>query len=136
MDDLATYLKHIVEPTFEDWSKNPGSARHAFVSCLVVHHAADRAAYPKSRGNLLKAWRKECVELRFIEVVANQFKHVRADEGPPQKGRLPLSFAVFGKNEDEHNATMADGYRLEMRNLWFAVRDAIKFLHKKAEERI
>ena len=132
MDDLSTYLRHIVDPTFEDWNRNPYSTRHAFLACLVVHHAIDRAAYPKSRGNMLKAWRKECLEFAVIEVVANQFKHVKADEGPSQKGRLPLSFVVFGLNDVEKNASLEDGYQLEMRNLWFAVRDTIRFLHRKA----
>ena len=130
MDDLATYLKHIVEPTFEDWNKNPSSTRHAFLSCLTVYHAVDRAAYPKRPGQLLKLWRKESVEFAVIEIVANQLKHVKASEasGP----FIPLSFVVFGKNKVEHNATAEEGYRMELRNLWFAVRDAIRFLHRKA----
>jgi hypothetical protein len=133
VDDLSTYLKHIVEPTFEDFKRSPGSGRHAFLACLATYHAVDRATYPKRPGNRLKEWRRESVEFAVVEIVANQFKHVKADEGPPQEDRLPLSFVVFGKNEVERNATDEAGYKMETRNLCFAVQDAIKFLHTKAK---
>jgi hypothetical protein len=36
-------IEIIVEPTFEEFRKNPTSARQAFLSRVVIYHAVDRA---------------------------------------------------------------------------------------------
>jgi hypothetical protein len=41
---LARYLEIIVDPTFDDFHANRGSARHAYLTCVSICHAADRVA--------------------------------------------------------------------------------------------
>jgi len=80
VDELARYLEHFVDPTFEDFKKNPLSMRHAFLACVATYHAIDRAAYPKTSANLRRDWRRESLEFRIVDIVAHHFKHVRSDE--------------------------------------------------------
>lgn len=47
MNDLSRYLDVIVEPTFEEFKREP-SSRRAFLVCVAIYHAIDRVAYPKS----------------------------------------------------------------------------------------
>lgn len=79
MDNLGRYLEIMVEPTFEDFQRNPASMRHAYLACLVVYHAVDRAAYPAKPGNLLDKWRAESQEFMLVEQVALHLKHVKSN---------------------------------------------------------
>ena len=124
MNDLARYLELIVEPTFDDFSRNPTSARHAFLASVAAYHAIDRVA-PRNRGNLRKKWGKESMEFKLVDIVAHHFKHGKSDDeriAPAREG-IPISF-VLGFNES--------GDEMELRNYFFVLRDAIKFLHRKA----
>ncbi len=51
MEDLERYLKTVVDPTIDDFKKNPASVRHAFLACVATFHAIDYLAYglPLSR---------------------------------------------------------------------------------------
>jgi hypothetical protein len=46
---LQEYIDLIVEPTFEDFRKNPGSTRHGFLACVAAFHSVDRAAQLMSK---------------------------------------------------------------------------------------
>jgi hypothetical protein len=125
MNGLARYLELIVEPTFEDFKRSPGSVRHAYLACLVTYHAIDRVTYPAKPGNLLDKWRKQSIEFMLVEEVALHLKHVKSDSAkrplPPDTLRVTHPLGLDG-----------DGESLETRNLFFVVRDAIKFLHQQA----
>lgn len=125
MSDLAEYLAQIVDPTFKDFERNPGSVRHAYLACVAAYHAVDRMAFPNDPGNLAEEWRKQSFEFRLVDIVAHHFKHVvaKAEKVDPSKPGIPIGF-VLGFNKTGG---------LETRNLYFVIRDAIQFLHKKAQ---
>lgn len=70
-------------------------------------------------------WGSESFEFKLVDVVAHHFKHVRSDDEKigPLRGGIPIAF-VLGFNET--------GDEMELRNFFFVLRDAIKFLHQKA----
>ena len=127
MIELNRYIELIVEPTFEDFKRHPDSVRHAYLACLVTYHAIDRATYPSAPGNLLNEWREESIEFMLIEQVALHLKHVKSDFAKWAKKTLPADTLLIthplGLN--------GDGEGLETRNLFFVVRDAIRFLREK-----
>jgi hypothetical protein len=79
MDTLARYLELIVDPTFDDFAANRGSVRHAFLACVTIFHAIDRAAEEKGQraAHLRQLWCKESVEFKLVDVIAHHFKHVK-----------------------------------------------------------
>lgn len=131
MDELTRYLELIVEPTFAEFTKNPGSDRHAFLACLVTYHAIDRVSYPKKPGNLRKKWGQH-IEFKIVDIIAHHFKHVRSDDEKhePNIRAIPLPALLFAqqgtsKPEDKELA-------IDLHNLYFVVRNAIKFLRTQA----
>jgi hypothetical protein len=124
MSDLARYIEVIVEPTFDEFKRNPRSVRYAFLSCVTIYHAVDRAAYPDKHGNLLREWRKKSLEFKLVEIVANHFKHVKASDEKVTRPGIPISFALGSSDSGE---------TMELRNFSFVMRDAIKFLHQQAK---
>jgi hypothetical protein len=44
MNSLTQYLRLIVEPTVEEFRRNPMSLRHCYLACVATYHAIDRAA--------------------------------------------------------------------------------------------
>jgi hypothetical protein len=128
MDELAEYLELIVEPTFTDFQRNPGSVRHAFLACVATYHAIDRVTYPKKPGNLKKEWRRQSRDFLIVEMVAHRLKHVRSDDEKhaPDTPGIPLSSVVF--REGEPRDGNPDG--IDLHNLHYVVRDAISFLHR------
>jgi hypothetical protein len=127
MNALTRYIEFIVEPTFEDFKRNPNSVRHAFLACVAVFHAIDRASQETrvSRGNLRKEWGKKTPEFKFVDIVAHHFKHVQSDDEKvgAQTPGIPIAFAL-GLSDT--------GDTLDLHNFFFVVRDAVKFLHKEA----
>ena len=123
-DHLARYLEIIVEPTFDDFKRNPTSVRHAFLACVTIFHASDRAAYPAKPSNTLKEWRKNSRDFKLVEIIANHFKHVKSNDEKGSGPGIPISFALGLSNM---------GDTMELRNFFFVIRDAVKFLHKQAE---
>ena len=119
-DSLSEYLDFIVQPTFEDYGRNPHSARHAFLACIAVFHCVDRAAYPKSPGNLRKEWRRESFEFLIVDMFAHHIKHVQSSDETyvPKGSGIPFSFLL--KDMDHHN-------------MHFVVRDAITFIHHQVK---
>jgi hypothetical protein len=137
MNALQVYLKYIVEPTYADFKSNPRSTRHAYLACVTAFHSIDRAVYPKSPGNLRKEWRKRSLEFTIVDMVAHKLKHVVSDDekGPAPKDAIRLSTVVFGfgtLNTVGLNEIGINEGGLDLHNLHFVIRDAIKFLHEEA----
>ena len=138
MADLTSYIDDIVEPTFEDFRRNPGSLRHAYLACIATYHAIDRAAYPKPPGNLRKAWGSESIHFKIVDMVAHKFKHVIGDEekrAPHIKGSIPLASTVFGTGAfGDHalNARALGNGGIDFHNLFYALKEAIDFVRSKS----
>ena len=132
MNDLASYVELVVEPTFEDFRRNPLSVRHCYLACVVTFHAIDRAGTKKNAANLRKDWRKASLEFLLVDMAAHHFKHVkssleRSDLTDPKPYLSDLVFARQGPGvQSLGNETM------EIRNFHFVIRDAITFLKKQA----
>ena len=138
MDGLKQYLDLIVEPTFKDFERNPRSVRHAYLACVAAYHAIDRAD-PKKPGGLKMEWRGKCKEFVIVDMVAHKFKHVISDDekAPVKKGHIPVSSLVFGRgtlNSSAFNTRAFNKGGIELRNLYFVIRDCIKFLHQQAAD--
>jgi hypothetical protein len=142
MEDLVRYLSEIVEPTIEDFEKEPTSLRHAFLACVATYHAVDYLTYPTKRpANLKQEWRKESRAFAIVDDVAHAFKHVIA--GDKQNPRLkadrvvvrpPMYFDVSGafdvsRFDDPIGGVMLD----DMRNvdLLDALKRAAAFLREQ-----
>jgi hypothetical protein len=124
---LEEYIDLIVEPTFEDFRKHPGSTRHGFLACVVALHSVDRAARLMSKKAKIvrEEWRSKSLEFTAIDMITDHFKHTHSyrDEPNPHHDGIPLSFALgLGDKPDQ----------LETRNLVFLLRDVIKFLREQA----
>ena len=136
---LKHYLKKFVDPTYGDFKRSPRSERLAFLACVAAYHAIDRAAYPRSAGNLRKKWAKECPQFVVVDMVAHHFKHVGSDfeKAPRKKDTIPLAGLVFGHgtyNTAAYNTVAYNQSGMELRNLSFVIGEVIKFLHKTAAE--
>jgi len=136
---LARYLETIVEPTFEDFKRNPLSQRHAFLACVAAYHAIDRATYPAKPSNLRKEWREKSLQFKIVDMIAHHFKHVRSDDEkhPPRYPGIPLSRIVFGAgtlNSYCLNTRAFNQGGMDLHNLHFIIQDAIKFLHQQAAQ--
>jgi hypothetical protein len=128
VEELGEYLDLIVQPTFDDYSRHPGSVRHAYLACLVAYHAIDRVTYPAKPHTLAQEWRKESMEFALIEEVALHLKHVKSNFAKTAKDRFPPDTLLITHALGIHES----GAGLETRNLHFLVRDLIKFLRGKA----
>ena len=126
MSNLSRYIDVIVEPTFDDFTKYRTS-RHAFLACVAIFHAVDRAAYPRGAARLRQQWCKASLEFKLVDIAAHHFKHVKSTDEriPASRPGIPIGFAL-GFNEA--------GDEMELRNFFFVMRDAIKFLRRKAAE--
>ncbi len=77
------------------------------------------------------------MEFCIVDMVAHKFKHVVSDDEkePAQPGRISLSSLMFGKgtlNSYGLNMTVFGEGGIDFHNLYFVIRDAIKFLHAEA----
>jgi hypothetical protein len=136
---LTRYLDDIVEPTFEDFKRNPRSLRHAYLACLVTYHAIDRVTYPKNPGNLRKQWKKTSVQFAIVDMIAHKIKHVVSDDEKHQPATgIPLSSVVFGfgtLNTAPLNTHAINEGGIDLHNLLYVIRDAITFLRKEAADK-
>jgi len=125
VNDLERYLEVIVEPTFAEFTSKPNS-RLAFLTCVAIFHAVDRAAYPNKPAKLRQAWCRESLDFKLVEIVAHHFKHVKSsDEKITGRPGLPVA-RLFRFNEE--------GDEMELRNFWYVMRDAISFLRRKVAD--
>lgn len=151
MEDLEHYLVEIVEPTVEDFRREPSSVRRGFLACVVIEHAVDYLAYPGDpeqwdsdqhrgkRSNLRGQFRKENLDFGLASEAANAFKHVRATIGtkseaaaayerpPAIGGRMMCGLSLAG---DATGAVIFNGH-----NLLQVVEGALAFLRSKTSPR-
>ena len=137
MNALQRYLRDVAGPALRDFEKNPHSARHAYLACVAVYHFIDRVTYPKNPGNLRQEWRKKSLPFSIVDMVAHKFKHVvsSAEKEPAKLNHVPLPALVFGKGvlgTEGLNTSMIGEGGIDLHNLQFIIRDAIKFLHEEA----
>lgn len=135
MDALTRYLKLIVEPTLEEFRRNPCSLRHAFLACVATYHAIDRVSYPKPPGNLRKKWGREFMAFALVDIVAHDFKHVKSTghrPARPARPSIPIAFALYGRTGLNTHMFNDTGERQSLRNLTFVVRNAVEFLYQEA----
>ena len=127
MKTLARYLEVIVDPTFDDFLSNSGSFRHAYLACVAIFHAVDRAAEESgvSPATLRQVWCRESLEFKLVDILAHHFMHVQSNDEkiPATRPGIPIGI-VLGFDEA--------GEGVDLRNLYFVIRDAVRFVHKKA----
>ena len=127
MKTLARYLEIIVDPTFDDFHGNGGSVRHAYLTCVAIFHAVDRDAEEsgKRAAVVRQDWCKESLEFKLVDVLAHHFKHVQSSDEkiPASRPGLPIALAL-GFDES--------GEAMDLRNLYYVIRDAVRFVHQKA----
>ena len=127
MKTLARYLEVIVDPTFDDFQSNSRSTRHAYLACVAIFHAVDRAAEENEvrSAKLRQDWCKESLEFKLVDILAHHFKHVQSSDEkiPSTRPGIPIAY-VLGFDES--------GEGMDLRNLYFVIRDAVRFVHKKA----
>ncbi len=128
MNTLARYLEVIIDPTFDDFYKDRSSIRLAYLACVAIFHAVDRAAEESEirSAKLRQEWGNESMEFAMVDIIAHHFKHVKSnDERIPPNTRpgLPIGLAL-GFDET--------GEKMDVRNIYFLIRDAVRFVHKKA----
>lgn len=127
MKTLARYLEVIVDPTFEDFCSNSGSFRHAYLTCVAIFHAVDRAAEENGgrSANLRQIWCSESLESKLVDILAHHFKHVQSSDEkiPSTRPGLPIGLALGFDDAGES---------MDLRNLYFVIQDAVRFVHRKA----
>ena len=132
-DRLRTYLDEVVDPTFEDFRRNPRSIRHAFLACVATYHAIDRVK-PGHPGNLTYQWGKT-LEFKIVDMVAHQFKHVRSgDDKHVSADSISLSWCVFPKAyQKTPGVESIDDSGIELHHMHFVIRDAIAFIRRQSD---
>lgn len=127
MKTLARYLEVIVDPTFDDFHSKRTSLRLAYLTSVAIFHAIDRAAEEDDirSANLRQAWCNESLEFKLVDIIAHHFKHVQSSDEKVPKTRpgLPIGHALGFDDSGEN---------MDVRNLYFVIRDAVRFLHRKA----
>lgn len=126
MNTLARYLELIVDPTFDDFHANCSSVRLAFLTSVAINHSIDRVAKkPGGVAHLRQLWCRESVEFKLVDVIAHHLKHVKSSDEkiPPSRPGIPIGYAL-GFNDA--------GDTMDVRNLYFVIRDAVRFVHRKA----
>lgn len=132
MTPLVRYLELIVEPTFEEFKRNPTSLRHAYLACVATYHAIDRVSYPRKPAALRQKWGRKSLEFLLVDHIAHDFKHIKSRlQNPPKRG-LPLSCAIYGQTGFNTHMLNDTGQVATLRHLTFVVRDAITFVRKQA----
>ena len=129
MNDLAEYMELIVEPTFEEFKRNSQSVRLAYLACVAIYHAVDRAAYPNEPGPLAEQWKTESQAFMLVDEVAQTFKHGQRRWVKKAKAHNPDALLIT------HPLGLEGGLKgLELHSLYFLARDAVIFLRKKAAQ--
>jgi hypothetical protein len=127
MKSLARYLEIIVDPTFDNFYANRTSKRLAYLTCVAIFHSVDRVAEEtgKKSRHFRQKWSKESLPFKLVDILAHHLKHVESEDERNRAGRPGISIGValgFGE----------DGEGLDVRNLYYVIRDAVKFVHSKA----
>lgn len=126
MKSLARYLELIVDPTFDEFHSKR-DVRLAFLTSVAIFHSVDRIAEETGErpASLRQRWCRESIDFKLVDVIAHHFKHVKSSDEriPPNRPGLPIGRAL-GFNDA--------GDALDLRNLYYVIRDAVRFVHTKA----
>jgi hypothetical protein len=76
MEDARKYLKDVVDPTIEEFAKEPASARRALLACIALYHVSDYLAHPDEPQITQKAFGKAAPDFLLVDRIANAAKHV------------------------------------------------------------
>ena len=95
MIDLERYVFDFVDPTIDDFEKNPTSVRHAFLACVAAFHGVDYLAWPDEPGKLRSHLRRD-EDSRIVDDVAHAFKHVATSRRPNKGLRQAMWLPVLG----------------------------------------
>lgn len=127
MKTLARYLEVIVNPTYDEFHANSSSFRHAYLTSVAIFHAVDRAAeeHGVRPAKLRQDWCKESLEFKLVDILAHHFKHVKSNDEKtaPTRPGIPI-VRVLGFDDA--------GEEMDLRHLYLIIRDAVRFVHKKA----
>jgi hypothetical protein len=127
MTKLARYLELIVDPTFDEFHVKRGSIRLAFLTSVVIYHSIDRVAEETGQraARLRQIWSRESMEFKLVDILAHHFKHVKSTDEriPASRPGIPIRFAL-GLSDT--------GDTMDLRNLYYVIRDAVRFVHRKA----
>jgi hypothetical protein len=135
MNALKQYLDLIVEPTVDEFRKNPTSLRHAYLACVAAYHAVDRVSYPEHPQEVTKEWRQKCDAFALVELVALDFKHVKSSKhklkaAPP---RIPIGMALYGHMGFNTHMLNDTGQVDSLYHLSFMADEALRFLYQQAD---
>jgi hypothetical protein len=133
---LTRYIELIVEPTVEEFNRNSTSLRHAYLACVATFHAIDRAAEMTNRRarDLRQVWGRQSQEFKLVDIVAHDFKHIRASNRSGAPDRIPVSMALYGQmgfNTHMYNDT---GQVETLQHLTFIVGEAVEFIKSQAAQ--
>ncbi len=93
MEDFVRFLTEIVDPTVREFAAHPGSARQAFLACVVTLHLVDYLAYDRKLSKAPKGtlraiqepFCKQSPDFKLIDEVAHAFKHVVSTRRPDRR---------------------------------------------------
>jgi hypothetical protein len=93
MEDFVRFLTEIVDPTVKEFAANPGSARQAFLACVVTLHSVDYLAYDRKLSKAPKGalraiqeqFCKQSPDFKLVDEVAHAFKHVVSTRRPDRR---------------------------------------------------
>jgi hypothetical protein len=94
---------------------------------VTISHAVDRVAEAEGKdpSHFRQIWAGECLEFKLVDVIANHLKHVLSNDKRNLGNRLGLPIgSALGFNET--------GDQMDLWNLYFVIRDAVRFVHRKA----
>jgi hypothetical protein len=110
VNDLVRYLRLIVEPTPDEFRRNPHSLRHAYLAAVAIFHCVDRVARTRGLRSpvLRQRWGRKSPEFARVDVLAHDFKHVQATHRfalKPLVSHPPGMFGSMGFNTNVFNDT-------------------------------
>jgi hypothetical protein len=132
MNDLMRYLKLIVEPTVDEFKKNPASVRHAYLAAVAIYHSIDRAAASKDKKvkHLREKWRADPA-FALMDIVAHDFKHIKADWRKTSRKVTSRSGAVIGRMGLNKHICNDTGQREALASLLSVAEAALEFVWSK-----
>jgi hypothetical protein len=97
MEDPERYLIEIVEPTVEDFQRQPSSVRVGFLACVAIDHSVDYLASPADRAKWDgKEHRSRRAELRRQFCEESKHFHL-ASEAANVKSSTTISVLPIGR---------------------------------------